>query len=153
CSVTGGLNQTIPGDDDKAFSYACTYSVAPSSTTEVNTATVAWPQQTLAGGEALAAGNVKPTATVDWSAVTPTLIDNSVTVTDPLGGGTIGTVSSTDPSPTQLKYSYEVTGTPGKCVPQDNTATITTNTSGTKDTASQSVELCVGADLAVTKNA
>jgi hypothetical protein len=50
-----------------------------------------------------------------------------------------------DANPTSLTYPYTVQGTPGTCVTQDNTATFTTNTSGTTGSASQTVKECTSA--------
>jgi len=151
CSVTDGENATVPGLSSVAFPYTCTGFISPSGA-EVNTGTAAWNAQFLTDGEALAAGSSNGTKSVDWSAVTPNLIDNCVAITDTLGGP-LGTVCSTDPSPSVIHYPVAITGRPGTCVTADNTATFTTNASGATGSGSQSVKLCVGADLAVSKTA
>ena len=79
-------------------------------------------------------------------------VDDCVNVTDTLGG-VLGKVCSTDASPTTFLYSHTVTGTPGTCVTQDNTATFTTNTTAITGSASQSVQLCTPVDLVVSKTA
>jgi len=80
-------------------------------------------------------------------------VDGSVSVTDTLGG-TLGTVSYTDASPKDLTYSHTFSGDPaGTCTTHDNTATFTTIDTGTRGSASQSVQVCVGADLTVSKDA
>src|SRR6266567_6062703 len=113
-----------------------------------NTAKAAWPD--IGSPSTSATG----TATYDFSKVSPTLLDGSVTVTDPNSPtNPLGTVSYTDPSPTTFTYSHTVTGTAGTCVSQDNIATFTTNTTGTKGSDSKTVKLCVGADLTVSKTA
>ena len=48
-----------------------------------------------------------------------TNVDDCVDVTDTLGG-TLGSVCSTDASPTSFNYSHDVTGTPGTCVTVEN---------------------------------
>src|SRR5207302_9228673 len=89
----------------------------------------------------------------DFSGVTPTLVDDSVTVTDTFGG-TLGTVSYTDPSPKEFKYLHTFIGDPaGTCTKHDNTATFTTNTASTTGSDSKEVKVCVGADLTVSKTA
>ncbi|TME58846.1 MAG: hypothetical protein E6I58_00990 [Chloroflexi bacterium] len=152
CSVTSGGGATIPGLSSVDFAYSCTgFSSATGS--ELNTGTATWGAQFLSDGEALAAGSAIGTASVVWSAVTPTLIDSCVTVTDTLVVGPLGSVCSTDASPTAFHYSKVVAGTAGTCTTVDNTAKFTTNSTATTGTSSQSVKLCVGADLTVSKTA
>ena len=79
-------------------------------------------------------------------------MDDSVEVTDSLAG-TLGTVTSADPSPKEFTYAKVVEGTTGTCTDVNNTATFTTNTTKTTGTDSQDVRLCVGADLTVSKTA
>ncbi len=146
CTVTGGTNVTVPANKSVQLSYTCTYSSAPSPSSGTNTATATWT------GFGSPHTSAQGTATFDFSSVSPKLVDDSVTVTDTLGG-TLGTVSSSDPSPTTFTYSYTVTGTPGTCVTQDNTATFTTNTNGTTGSDSKSVQLCTPEDLQVKKDA
>src|SRR6266699_1709412 len=114
-----------------------------------NTAKAAWPD--IGSPSTSATG----TATYDFSKVSPTLLDGSVTVTDPNSPtNPLGTVSYTDPSPTTFAYSHTFTGDPaGTCTSHDNTATFTTNTTSTIGSASQPVQDCQGADLTVGKTA
>jgi hypothetical protein len=49
CAVTGGTSATIPAASAVDFPYTCTYTAAPSSTSELNTGTVAWGAQTVDG--------------------------------------------------------------------------------------------------------
>ena len=145
CTVNGGTSLMVPANNSVQVTYTCTYSSAPPSS-GTNTATANWPD--IGSPHTTATG----TATYDFSSVIPTLVDDSVSISDTLGG-TLGTVKSTDPSPTTFTYSNTVTGKPGTCVSQDNTATFTTNTTGTKGSDSKTVKLCVGADLTVSKTA
>ncbi len=133
---------TVPAGSHVDVPYTCTYSSAPSPATGTNTATAAWGN-----------GNTAPgTAAFDFGGATPTAVDGSVTVTDTLGG-TLGTVLSTDPSPTTFNYSKTFSDTPGTCTSHNNTATFTTNTTGSTGSGSQTVKACVGADLGVSKTA
>ncbi|MHB8960129.1 MAG: prealbumin-like fold domain-containing protein [Candidatus Limnocylindrales bacterium] len=146
CDVTGG-STTIASGGSATFDYTCTYTAAPAAQTQTNTATVTW----------TAFGSVHTTASatrsVDWSAATITRVDTSVDVTDTFGG-TLGTVSYTDASPTTFTYSKTFTGDPGgTCTNHDNTATFTTNDTATTGSASKQVTVCVGKDLTVTKTA
>src|SRR5207249_10555715 len=94
------------------------------------------------------------TAPVDFSKAAIVVTDGIVTVNDPLGGGSLGTASSTDPSPKSFtSYSKPVTGPSSTCTTVDNTATFTTNDTLTTGSASKSVKVCGGADLTVSKTA
>lgn len=142
--------------------YSCTFTDVPPAGPNTNTATAQW-----------AAGSASGTAGFDFGAAT--LVDNSLTVTDSLAGN-LGTVTIGTPdtcttassgfasngsnlqcnvsgSTTTFTYSLTFSDPAGTCTTHNNTATFTTNTTGTKGTASQSVQVCVGADLTVTKTA
>jgi hypothetical protein len=148
CSVTGGASTLIDFETD--FGYTCSLSGLPQTALD-NTATVSWDTQTLSGGEVLTGNSADFTfANISFA---ETKVDDCVTVTDPLGGGTLGSVCVGGDNPKSFTYSNTVTGTPGTCVTQNNTATFTTNSAGTTGSASQSVQLCVGKDLGVSKTA
>ncbi len=151
CSVTGPFPATIPASSFASFGYSCTYSAAPAAASQTNTATITWGQQTLSNATLLLAGSASGTAPVSWGAPT-TIVDGNVTVTDTLGG-TLGIVSYTDQSPKTFTYSKTFNDPAGTCTKHDNTATFTTNTTSTTGSASQSVKVCVGADLTVSKTA
>src|SRR5216117_2116469 len=86
---------------------------------------------------------------IAWDGPT-TVVDASVSVSDPLDPSAPRTFSSTG----SFSYSHTYTGDPaGTCTDHKNTATFTTNTSGTTGSASQTVKVCVGADLTVSKTA
>jgi len=153
CVVTGGNDATIPASSSVDFSYTCTYSAAPASQDEINEATVTWPDQKDAGENVvLAAGAVFFDLPFSFPANPTTLVDDSVSVTDTLGG-TLGTVASTDPSPKTFTYSHAFTAPAGTCTTYPNTATFTTDTTATTGSASQSVKVCTGTDLQVSKTA
>jgi len=148
CTVTGGTNVVIAASSSVPLSYTCTYSSQPSPSAFTNKATASWDATAAFTPDSSGLG----TATGNFD--TPsTLVDNSVTVTDPVGGGTLGTVSSTDPSPTTFKYSRKVTAPSGSCQSYDNTATFTTNTTSTTGSASQTVKVCGASPLTVSKTA
>jgi hypothetical protein len=143
CAVTGGSSATIPAESVEEFPYSCTYSAAPKASSETNTATVKWGSQTLSDGSTLAANSTTATKPINWSTTTPAIVDGSVSVSDTLGGP-LGTVSYTDSSPKEFKYPHTFTGDPaGTCTTHENTATSTTNSTGTKASASKSVKVCV----------
>src|SRR5262249_50311795 len=98
CMVSGG-NATIAAHSSATFNYTCPYPAAPAASSQTNTATATC---TPFGSPNSSASG---TASVDWSATTPTIKDGSVTVNDTLGGN-LGTVSYTDSSPKTFTYSH-----------------------------------------------
>ena len=142
CTVTSGSGATLPAESVVKFPYSCTYSAAPEQSSETDTGTVKWPAQTLSDGSELTAGDTTPTASVGWSATTPTIVDGSAGISDTLAGP-LGSVSYTE-GPKEFAYEHTFSGDPtGVCTAHGNTATFTTNTSGTKGSAGQAVEVCV----------
>ncbi|MGE5377295.1 MAG: hypothetical protein ACM3XO_19740, partial [Bacteroidota bacterium] len=145
CTVTGGTNVVIAARSSVMLDYTC--DPASASATK-NTATATWDKAASFTPNGSASGS----ANVAFTTPT-TIVDGSVTVTDTLGGN-LGTVSYTDPSPKSFTYSKDFKGDPaGTCTNHNNTATFTTNTSGTTGSASKSVKVCVGKDLTVSKTA
>ncbi len=140
CAVTNGGSQTLT-QFTTDFPYTCDLSALPQGQLD-NTATVTWPQQTLSGGASLAAGSAD--FTFSNIVFTPTLVDNCVTVTDTFNGTmtTLGAPCVGDANPTVYTYSHTVPVPQYDCVTYDNTATFTTNTTGTTGSASQSVTVC-----------
>jgi hypothetical protein len=153
CTVdtSGGL--TVPGPGVKTYPYECIYGPAgPSPLAGTNTVTVSWDDQTLSDGSVLAGNSASGSAAFDFGTAVPTIVDGSVDVSDTFGGS-LGSVLYTDPSPTTFTYPHDFTGDPaGTCTKHDNTATISIDNSPI-DSASQSVTVCVGADLTVSKTA
>ncbi len=148
CNLTGGSNATLTTFQTD-FPYSCDLSSVPQGELD-NTVTVTWPDQTLSDGAPLAAGSAS--FTFANIAFTANNVDNCVNVTDSYAGA-LGQVCSTAPNPTTFQYQRSASGTPGTCTSYDNTATFTTNTTGTTGSASQTVKVCVGADLTVSKTA
>lgn len=136
-SVTNPI--TVPSKSEVDVPYVCTYSALPANGT--NTATAAWDSNSKTG-----------TASIDFTNPGIHAVDGSVNVTDTMGGS-LGTVTSTDPSPTTFTYSKTFADPAGTCTSHNNTATFTTNTTGTTGSASQTVTDCQGADLIVSKTA
>jgi hypothetical protein len=147
CAVAGGAGVTVPGDGSKVLDYTCSYSSAPASAV-TDTATAAWDNAANNTPDGSATG----TATADFATVTPTITDGSVSVTDTLGSS-LGTVSYTGTSPKTFTYPITFSDPAGTCTTHGNTATFTTDDSGATGSASQSVKVCVGADLTVKKDA
>jgi hypothetical protein len=139
CSVTGGAGVTIAGGSHEVYDYTCTYSALPAD--GINTATAT-----------AEIGGFSGTASVDFDLATIATVDDVVSVNDSLGGD-LGTVKATDPSPTTFTYSIDFTAPSGTCKSYDNTATFTTNSTGTTDSASQTVKVCGALDPTVSKTA
>jgi hypothetical protein len=141
CSVfTGSL--VIAAGGNTTFSYTC--SDSNSSLPESNTAWVAW----SSGG--VSDTTPSNTASITWN---QTLVDDSVTVTDTLGG-VLGTCSAiTDPTGCTFTYTETFKGTPDTCTNYPNTAMFTTDTTQTTGTASANVKVCVGENLTMNKTA
>lgn len=149
CTVTNGGAQTLT-QEETDFTYSCDLSSLPQGELD-NTVTVDWPTQLLSNGATLDGNSADFTFTD--IAFDQTNVDDCVSVSDTLGG-TLGTVCSSDPSPTTFQYPITFTGDPaGTCTTHDNTATFTANTTGTTDSAGQEVKQCVGEDLGVSKDA
>jgi large repetitive protein len=151
CSVTGGQDATIPANGSKKFAYTCSLPGATASTTGTNTATATWDASSWFGTD----GSAEGSKAFDFAAATPSVTDGSVTVTDSqydlTEGGTKSTVVQAKDGRRTFTYSMVRGGTAGECTTYPNTATIT-EPDGDKLSDSRSVELCVGKDLAVTKN-
>lgn len=165
CSVSGLASDgsvSVPAGDGTtagAGSVDLPYTCDLGSTVPIgqvdNTVVISWnAQQGILNGVPWQLKADSTTYTAQNISFTNGLIDGSVNVTDPLGGGTLGTVSSTDPSPTTFPYSKRFSGDPaGTCTSHPNTATFTTNTTSTTGSASATVQDCQGANLSVNKTA
>jgi hypothetical protein len=130
--------------------YTCTYASAPSPTSFTNTATASW------SGSSTPDTSATGTATGDFSSVTPSIVDGSVTVTDPNSPNPPlpATVSYTDATPKTFTYSKTFTDPAGTCTTHPNRATFTaTDNPKVTGSSSASVKVCVGANLIVSKTA
>jgi hypothetical protein len=148
CSVTDGALVTLTKFQTD-FDYSCDLSALPQGELN-NTASVSWPAQLLSDGNLLGANSAS--FTFKSISFTETTVDNCVDVTDTVGGS-LGSVCSSDPSPTSFTYQRTVDGVVGTCTDYDNTATFTTNDAGDTDSASKTVTVCRGADLTAGKTA
>lgn len=148
CSITNGGSQTLT-QFQTDFAYTCTLSALPQGELD-NNASVSWPQQFLDNGALLDASSAN--FTFKSIAFAETKLDDCVSVADTLGGS-LGQVCSGDPSPKSFTYPLSFSGVGGTCTDYPNTATFTTNTSGTTGSGSQTVKVCVGVDLTVSKTA
>jgi hypothetical protein len=89
CTVSAGspgsvdpTSATIPGNGSIDFPYSCSYGSAPSPAAGTNTATATWDPQTNGTTDSSAKG----TAGVDFSTVTPTVVNGTSTITDTFAG-------------------------------------------------------------------
>jgi hypothetical protein len=135
CSVTGGDDATIPAESSESFAYVCSYSAAPALGT-TNTATVSWDEQ-----GALAAGSAHFPVALDFGGVTPSAIDECISVSDDQVGA-LGTACVGDAMPKTFTYSRTVSVPRNACVDYDNTATFTATDSGATGSDSWTVTVC-----------
>jgi hypothetical protein len=137
CSVTNGGSQTLT-QFQTDFAYSCALSALPQGQLD-NIATVSWSQQLLDNGALLDADSA--TFTFTGIAFTKTAVDDCASISDTFAG-TLGLVCATDPSPTTFTYTRTLAVPQFNCLAYANTATFTTNTSGTTGSASQTVTVC-----------
>lgn len=149
CTVTGGSGVSVPAGGSVSLPYTCTYASAPSPPSGTNKATATWDKS------AASTPTGSATATKAFAFVTPTAaVNKTVTVTDTFNGtpATLGTLTATDAPPfasATYTYSHTVSGVGGTCTSYANIAKIVE----TGQTAGQTVKVCVGLDLAVSKTA
>lgn len=151
CAITTGTttNFTVAAGATATFDYTCTYSSMPSSVV-TNTATATW----TAGSPFGTTGSASGTATADFSKVSPTVTSGqTITVTDdktdPANPVFLGTADATIPS--SQTYTYALTKTAGTgCENYTNNAWLGDDTA---HPASQTVTVCGGAALGVSKTA
>jgi hypothetical protein len=136
CTVTDGSDVILgPGDND--FAYDCDLSGLPQGELD-NTATVTWPDQTLSNGNL-----VGDSADFTFSKISfaENTIDECVNVADSYAGA-LGTVCVGDANPTTFHYSRTISVPQFGCQSYDNTATFTTNDTGTTGSDSETVSVC-----------
>ena len=136
CSVTGGGAQTLTAFETD-FAYTCALNGLPQGELD-NVATVTWPDQTLDNGNHVTGGS----ADFTFSSISfdENAIDECVSVSDSYAGS-LGTACVGDANPKTFTYTRTIPVVAG-CVSYDNTATFTTNDTGTTGSASQTVTVC-----------
>ena len=132
CTITGGAPSSVPAGDS-TYDYTCSPSDGSATS---NTATVTWSDQTLGNGDLLAGGTKD--VTVDFS-FAENDIDECATVSDTNSNGPQN-VSVCDT--TTFNYSVTVPVPQYDCVNYDNTASFTTNDTGTTGSDGQRVTVC-----------
>jgi hypothetical protein len=146
CDVdtSGGLT-VAPGDTE--FPYECDLDDSLPSGDVYNTVTVAWSAQTLSDGSHLAAGSADfTTDPVSFTAneidECVDVVDDNATPSDTSDDVALGTVCVGDDNPATFLFSRTYEVPEWDCVSYTNTATFTTNDTGTTDAASQTVTVC-----------
>lgn len=147
-AVTGPVS--VPAGTT-TYKYNCEM---PAGTTEAstgtNTVTATWNAASYYGTD----GSAGATKAFTFAGVQPTVTDDSVTVTDSkfnLSTLPGGNVVAAGQAPRTFDYAIAWPGIAGECTTYDNTAKYTETDGGTaSDTAT--VDVCLGADLVVTKN-
>jgi hypothetical protein len=147
CTVSSSQVSVAAGETQE-IGYTCAYSAAPTAVAGVNTAALAW------DSAAFFTPNSRATGTAGFAFDKPEMVNDTITISDSFNGETtiLGNLSATDAQPfasNAFKYSRKVGAAAGECASFNNTAAIVE----TGATASQAVELCVGADLQVSKTA
>jgi hypothetical protein len=137
CSVTNGEDQTLT-DAETTFAYTCDLAGLPAGDLD-NTVTVAWEDQALDNGKFLTGGS--DDFTFADIAFTENKVDECIDVTDSYAG-TLGTVCVGDDNPTTFNYSRTISVPQYGCQSYDNTATFTTNDTGSTGSDSQTVTVC-----------
>jgi hypothetical protein len=143
CTVTNGTGLTVKANDFVTVDYSCTYSAAPATNSETNTATASWDNTSYGAPDSSAQG----TAGVDFSKVTPTKVNDTITVQDTFQGTTttLGTLTANDgPTFTTHTYNYSHTlAVPATaCTTYKNTATVVAGTTTIATSAEVDVKVC-----------
>jgi hypothetical protein len=160
CSITSGdPHGTVPASGSVSLGYVCTYADGSVPADGTNTATATWDGT----GASTPTGTASGTAKVAFGAPAKT-VNPTVTPTDAFNGGSAVNLCTLDTSdlctltasddagnPTTQTYKYlrTLTGTPGTCKTFNNTAGFVE----ISQTSDHSVQLCVAADLGVSKTA
>jgi hypothetical protein len=137
CPIDTSAGLTLTAFDNY-FTYSCSLSAVPQGELD-NTVTATWDNQLLENGTLLDTG----TADFTFTSVSfdQTKIDDCVNVTDSYAG-TLGLACQSDASPKSFTYSRSIPVPANGCLSYGNTATFTTNTTGTTGSASQTVNVC-----------
>jgi hypothetical protein len=148
CTVTNGTNVTVPANDSVVLNYSCSYASAPSPLNGTNTATATWDKDAYYTPN----GSANNTASADFNSASLTETNRVITVvddkTDPLNPVELGT-SDYFNGPFTFEYSLDKEGVAGTCTDYTNTAVI----EETGQEAEETVTVCVGLDLTVSKTA
>lgn len=136
CVVEGGTSVVVPVSGYVELPYTCTYEFAPDPRAFTNTATAAWE-------DLYYTPNTSASGSKDGAFGEPTNVyDECVDVTDSVKGY-LGKVCVGDANPTVFTYSLSFPGpTGGTCKYYDNTATFTTNDTGSTGSDTATVEVC-----------
>ncbi|HEX6249226.1 MAG TPA: prealbumin-like fold domain-containing protein [Nocardioidaceae bacterium] len=158
-SGAAGLQVSVPAGG-ATYAYTCAYPEGsePTDLEGTNTATLTWslaeyPQTQGHVDDPATAGTDDATATADFTFTVDELTDPTVTVTDTqYAFDPAWTIQAVPAGQTVSKsYTKYFEGTAGTCTTYDNVATLANGEGQTVAQDEESVELCVGSDLDVTK--
>ncbi|MGX5772942.1 hypothetical protein ACWKWN_19565 [Microbacterium trichothecenolyticum] len=148
CTVTDGVDATIPANSTRTFEYTCSFSEDGPFITGSNKATVTWDADEASSPDSSADYTAQITE-ADWDM---TLVNDTITViddmTDPENPVVLGTANWAD-GPQEFPYELTLDGVPGTCVDYTNTAWI----EETGEQADETVTVCDYQDLMVSKTA
>ncbi|HLX33943.1 MAG TPA: hypothetical protein VKR30_01725 [Candidatus Limnocylindrales bacterium] len=136
CTVSGNTTQTIAaGADSTGLTYSCTYTSAPSPASGTNTATATWNATAASTPD----GSKDGAALYNFGSVSPSTVNQTITVQDAYNGGTattLGTLTATDSVPfTTHTYGPISHVIP---VPTNGTCVTITNAGIIKETGAES---------------
>ena len=142
CTVTDGLDATIPALASQDFAYSCTYSSAPAGFDQTNRATAEWGTQVLSDGSTLTGNSAEFDFAYKWDngdAGNPTKVDDCIDVTDTPQGGTATSLGQTcDTTTYPVSHTWPVPAR--QCAEYTNTADLVATASTGSSTAT--VKVC-----------
>jgi hypothetical protein len=148
CTVTGDTTTPVVKGEPRVLHYVCTFTSAPNYTGGTNVATVTWD----AAAASTPAGTGSSPAVAASFAQTGS-VDYQVPVSDPqVQAGPLGTATYGQPDTYTYPVPIDWPAVAGSCQDYTNTAIIDV-TAGTDPTDSETVSVCAGADLWVSKTA
>jgi YD repeat-containing protein len=140
CMVADPATQEIPANSSSTFNYSCDWTSNPPAQLGL---TVTWGSQTVDGAQ-LEGGTATASQPLDWDSASVTPENANVPVSDSIDSADAVQLGTTDPSGSNSwTESDAFTAPTGTCATHDNVASA----DGT--TASASVQICGGSDLAV----
>ena len=145
CTVSGGTAVVVPAGKSVLLDYSCAFASQPLYK-GINTATATWDKAAYFTPTGTASGTADVTIGLKGETNrTVTVIDDK---TNPASPVTLGT-SDYYTGPFEYKYALQKQGVAGTCTNYTNTAVI----DETRQSDFQTVTVCVGKDLTVTKTA
>lgn len=141
CDVSGGSSAAIAAGSHAKFAYHCAFASAPSAGT-VKVAGSIDNRQVVAAS-----------APFNFESAVANLVDEEVSISDPMATPSSWVVSADMASPSVTAYSVALNGAAGTCSTMTNTASMRTNDTQAVGSASKTVQLCVGANVLISQTA